>query len=60
MGTEAHLAELTEKHNVLEAEIETEMERPLADTLKLTELKREKLHVKEELTRLQDDNEQVA
>ncbi len=60
MGTEAHLAELTEKHSALEAEIETEMERPLADTLKLTELKREKLQVKEELTRLQDDNEQVA
>ncbi len=60
MSTEAHLAELIEKHHVLEAEIDRELERPLADTLKLTELKREKLRIKEEITRLSSEQEQVA
>ena len=60
MSTEAHLAELTEKHHALEAQIDKEMERPLADTLRLTELKRQKLRIKEEITRLKDQKEQVA
>lgn len=60
MSIEAHLAELTEKHHVLEAEIDQEMDRPLADTLKITELKRQKLRIKEEIARLKSDTEQVA
>ncbi len=60
MSTEAHVAELIEKHDVLEAQIDTELERPLADTLRLTELKREKLRIKEEITRLSAQQEQVA
>jgi len=60
MSIEAHLDELIEKHHVLEAEIDTEMERPLADTLKITELKRQKLRIKEEIARLKSDTEQVA
>lgn len=60
MSIEAHLAELSDKHHALEAEIDLEMERPLADTLKITELKRQKLRIKEEITRLKSDKEQVA
>jgi hypothetical protein len=60
MSTEAHLAELIEKHHALEAQIEEELERPLADTLKVTEIKREKLRIKEQITRLQGEQEQVA
>lgn len=60
MSLDAHIAELTQKHHALEAEIEREMERPLADTLKLTELKREKLQIKEEIARLQNEKPQVA
>ena len=53
MSIETHIAELTEKHHALEAEIEAEAERPLADTLKITDLKRRKLKIKEEIERLQ-------
>lgn len=60
MSIQAHLAELTDKHHALEAEIDQEMERPLADTLKITELKRQKLRIKEEITRLESDKEKVA
>ena len=60
MSIEAHLAELTEKHHALEAQIDEEMERPLADTLKITELKRQKLRIKEEIERIKSEKEHVA
>jgi len=60
MSIDAHLVELTDKHHTLEAEIELEMERPLADTLKITELKRQKLRIKEEIERLKGDEHDVA
>lgn len=53
MNLEAHLNELTEKHTSLEAEIETEMMSPSSDSLKITELKRRKLKLKDEIARLQ-------
>ena len=60
MSIDAHLVELTDKHHTLEAEIEQEMERPLADTLKITELKRQKLRIKEEIERLKGDEHDAA
>ena len=48
MALDAHLAELTEKHSALKKKIEEETARPLADSLKITELKREKLRIKDE------------
>ena len=53
MNLEAHLNELTEKHTLLEAEIETEMMSPSSDSLRITELKRRKLKLKDEIARLQ-------
>ena len=53
MNLEAHLNELTEKHTLLKAEIETEMMSPSSDSLKITELKRRKLKLKDEIARLQ-------
>ena len=53
MNLEAHLNELTEKHSLLETEIETEMMSPSSDSLKITELKRRKLKLKDEIARLQ-------
>ncbi len=52
MGAEAHLEELSEKHRVLDQAIETEMSRPYADDMKVQELKREKLKLKDEIKRL--------
>lgn len=60
MALDAHLVELTDKHHALEQEIEAEMARPLADTLKISELKKEKLRIKDEIARLKDEINQVA
>ncbi|MEM8687174.1 MAG: DUF465 domain-containing protein [Pseudomonadota bacterium] len=53
MNLEAHLHELSEKHKAMEAEIEAEMMSPSADSLLITELKRRKLRIKDEIVRLQ-------
>lgn len=52
MAVEAHLAELVEKHRALERSIEEEMARPYADDLRVAELKKKKLRLKEEIERL--------
>jgi hypothetical protein len=43
---------LATKHAELEHQIEEESHRPMPDSLHLTELKRQKLKVKEEITQL--------
>lgn len=52
MALDAHVVELSDKHRALEKKIETEMARPMADSLVIAELKREKLRIKDELARL--------
>lgn len=52
MAIESHIAELEEKHQKLEAEIKEELLHPGCDTLHLTELKREKLRIKDQLETL--------
>ncbi len=53
MTLTSHLAQLERRHEALEKEIEKEKVRPSLDELKLLELKRKKLHLKDEITRLQ-------
>jgi hypothetical protein len=50
----AELSELEEKHQELERELADEMSHPLADSLRVAELKRRKLVVKDQMMRLQD------
>lgn len=52
MNRHTELAGLERQHNALEREIESERSRPDTDTLKISELKRRKLHVKDEIERL--------
>ena len=52
MAVEDRVDTLKVKHARLEREIEEESHRPLPDFTHLTELKREKLKVKEEIVRL--------
>ena len=52
MALDAHLVELSEKHSQLDRKIEEEMARPTADDLKIAELKRQKLRLKDEIERL--------
>lgn len=53
MAVEAHISELCHKHRILDEKIEKEESRPLIDTAKLTEMKKKKLQLKDEIERLQ-------
>ncbi len=52
MSLEAHVNELRKKHQVLSDTIEREQRHPSADDLQINDLKRQKLHLKEEIERL--------
>ena len=55
MAIESHLAELQRRHQALEQEISEALAHPSTDGLKIAELKRRKLHVKDEISRLKQD-----
>jgi hypothetical protein len=52
MALDARLEELSEKHRALDRKIEEELARPTSDDLKITEWKRQKLRLKDEIERL--------
>ena len=52
MSLHAHLAELSEKHKLLDRRIEEEMSRPGSSDVEITRLKLEKLKLKDEISRL--------
>jgi hypothetical protein len=49
MAVEARIRELGSRHKILERAIEDELRRPASDTIRLAELKRQKLRLKEEI-----------
>jgi hypothetical protein len=55
MSIQTHLAELERRHHALEREIYEAQAHPATDDLKLAELKRRKLQVKDEIVRIQQD-----
>lgn len=55
MSLLAHIEELSEKHQALHRQIEQEMTRPLVDSLKVSELKRRKLRLKEKIEKLKSE-----
>lgn len=54
MTMESHLAELERRHQVLESEIAEAMLHPGVDDLVITELKRRKLQLKDEIEKLKE------
>lgn len=52
MAIEARIRELGVRHQSLERAIEDEARRPVADAMRLRELKRKKLRLKEEMESL--------
>ncbi len=52
MALAGHIAELAEKHRVLERRIEEEVSRPGSDDVEILRLKLEKLKLKDEIVRL--------
>ena len=55
MTTEGHIAALERRHKQLDREIEAEMGHISHDDMHIAALKRKKLEIKDELTRLQAD-----
>jgi len=55
MSIQAHLAELEKRHKALEQQINEAQMHPSFDNLKIAELKRRKLQVKDEIARLRQD-----
>lgn len=51
MSLEGHLSELARRHQALEKQIESEKTHPSADPLKVAELKRKKLLLKDEIAK---------
>lgn len=56
MSIQAHLSELERKHQILEDQIAEAIAHPSVDDATIVELKRRKLHVKDEIARLKHDN----
>jgi hypothetical protein len=52
MSVQAHLGELAAKHKALEAELEDCMSHPASTDAEIAELKRKKLRIKDEMTKL--------
>jgi hypothetical protein len=50
------LADLEQRHRALEAEIDEILAHPATDELRVTELKRRKLHLKDEIARLRQSD----
>ena len=57
MTMQAHLSELERKHRALEDEIADALAHPSTDDLKIAELKRKKLLVKDEIVHLRVGDE---
>jgi hypothetical protein len=55
MAIESHLAELERRHQALEQELSEALSHLSSDDLKIVELKRRKLHVKDEIARIKHD-----
>ena len=53
MSLQSHIVELERKHVKLEEKLHEAQTRPLEDSIETLELKRKKLKIKDELTRIQ-------
>ena len=52
MTLAGHLAELSEKHRLLDMRIQEELARPSTDDIQISRLKKEKLRIKDEMAKL--------
>ncbi|HEU5017784.1 MAG TPA: DUF465 domain-containing protein [Pseudolabrys sp.] len=56
MTMQSHLAELERRHQALESEINECLAHPAVDDMRIVELKRRKLQVKDQIERLRHDS----
>jgi len=55
MSLQGHILELQRRHDALKREIEEEQQRRHSDELKILELKRKKLQLKDDIAKLQQN-----
>ena len=60
MTIQARLAELEQQHDALEKQISEALKHKSTDDLEIVELKRQKLHLKDEIERLRHVNANVS
>jgi len=53
MALSAHLEQLQNKHSQLDTAIQNELRHPIPDTLRLSQMKKEKLRIKEQMHQVQ-------
>ncbi|PTV93855.1 hypothetical protein C8J27_11122 [Rhodobacter aestuarii] len=53
MSVGSHIAELRKKHEALSEEVEVALRTPSFDDLQISEMKKQKLRLKEEIARLE-------
>ncbi|MFT4098548.1 MAG: DUF465 domain-containing protein [Rhodoblastus sp.] len=59
MSMQSHLAELERRHKTLESEIEKELLHPGSDDSHVHELKKKKLRLKDEITKLKSQDDET-
>ena len=59
MSIDSHLSELVRRHQAIEEAILAEINHPASDDVKIHELKRKKLHLKDEIEKLKQQTEPV-
>jgi len=55
MSLQGHIVELQRRHEALERELEEEQNHPSSDDTRVTELKRKKLQLKDEMKKLEQE-----
>ena len=60
MAVDAHIEELSGKHRALDKLIQEEIAKPSSDDIKIAELKRQKLLLKDRMTRLRSSERKSA
>lgn len=59
MGLESHILELSDKHRKVDEDLHEELLRPHPDDIRVVELKKRKLRLKEEIERLRHNDQPV-
>jgi hypothetical protein len=58
MTIQAHISALEQRHDLIDRELADALAHSSRDDLKIAELKRQKLHLKDEIERLQREDEE--
>lgn len=56
MALSAHLEQLQHRHGEIEAKIDSEMRSPMPDQVRLSQLKRQKLQIKDTISQMSQEN----